>query len=206
MPMRVTVIDEVLQEGAENAALLRVRGRSLGMLNRWDEATRDYERVAELTVGEERATANLDRALALARLERWEESSAIFTSQLLAATGIETPRHTFAAQLRAGNIESAKVAARWLRHRYPAENVPYWRSQRVRANVALPDLCDKAKEKYLLNQAKQAPPEERALLTAAIHYRLGDLEKANELLEAPVNAPLFKALATMLLHELGKTD
>jgi len=43
-------------------------------------------------------------------------------------------------------------------------------------------------------------------MTAAIHYRLGDLDKAEPLLTTTFNEQQIEAIAAMLLYDRGETD
>ena len=73
-------------------------------------------------------------------------------------------------------------------------------------HTAQEDLVNAENVDQLITLAKNESTDASQLLTAAIYYRHGDLEKAQPLLTAAEDQPYYRALAAMLALDQGETE
>ena len=116
-------------------------------------------------------------------------------------------RDAYSATLLAGNKAVARmVANRFFRTVSGRQDLDaYYSGELVRLHTAIPGLVTKENQQRLLDAATKVGGDWTTPYTAAIHYRMGNLEKAQPLLEAPQKDREFHAMAAMLLYERGET-
>jgi tetratricopeptide (TPR) repeat protein len=80
VPAAIQLIDQAIEFGSDNAALISDRGVVLQNLNRWDDALADYDRALAIKPGYPEALNN--RGVVLHELKRFAEALASFDGAL----------------------------------------------------------------------------------------------------------------------------
>ena len=199
-------LSEMLDEFPEDVELLNLRGQAHRQLSQWEQAAADYSQVMRLaSVTSKKNAAEYQWAAAQLRMGRFQTAAEVFLQRMFLTLGsFNHLRDAAAAQMLAGRNGPAKVAASELFDRFKETSNADQANWLVRIIVVQPGLVTAENRDKLLAAAKTAGGSRTALLSAAVHYRLGDLEKAKPLLASPHEQGQFQSLAAMLLFDEGK--
>lgn len=202
------LVTSSLEIDPQNVELLNLQASALRGLRQWQAAIGVYSRVAELETDEARRR-EIDEALANTQLRMGQTESAAetYTRQMLLFPNEWNSRDAFLAQLLAGNPAAAKVAvAQMYKYAVDRHDDPYLSESLVIAHITLPGLVTPQNQARLLQAAQEAGEDRTPFLTAAIYYRLGDLQRAQPLLTTSSVRPESMPLASLLFYDQGATS
>ena len=204
----VDVITQALEIAKDDIELLSWRAEAHAKLRQWPQAIDDYAAVIQRqTDPSKRREAQRARAEAQLRCGRSAEGAEAFSQEMVLFPGWDSMRDACSAQLLAANPAVAKGAASRLYGQVAsADRDAYWSQWLVRATIAVPGLVTPQNRERLLSAATKAGGDWTAPMTAAIHYRLGNLKEAEPLLSTAAGRPEFLSLAALLAHDRGETD
>lgn len=202
----VDLLSTALSEFPDELELLNLRARACERLRQWDTAQMDYSRVIELESNDIRSrAAERARAAVQIRLGQFAEAADVHLREALQSPNdFAQVRDATVSLMLAGDLTLTKFAAeRFYQYFWNSKNAAeaLWL---VRVFTAQPGLITSGNKKQLLDAAASAGGSWTAPLTAAIHYRLGDLKQSEPLLTSSHRMPQFQALAAMLLYDQGK--
>jgi WD40 repeat protein/tetratricopeptide (TPR) repeat protein len=205
----VEVLSGVLAEFPADLELLRLRASANMRLTDWQSAEVDYSRLIDLETDEaRRREAERNRAEVLMRVGRFQEGADVLLKEMmLAPEDWSRLRDAYYSALLAGNPAVARMTAgRFFRQVSGNKELDaFWSGELVRMHTILPGLVSKNNERRLLDAAIKAGGDWIAPYSAAVHYRSGNLEGAQALLDTPLNDREFQALGAMLLYDRGET-
>lgn len=207
IPDGIQVLSTALETAPGDLVLLNHRAAALVQLHQWPAAIADYNRIVELeTDPQKRLLARRAVAEGQLRLGQFTAATDSYFQQMMLASDPWRISDAASAAILAGQHGLARTAAtRFL------ETSGETRDQELarwllRAWVALPELITKENSEKLLAAAPVAGSPMTEPLTAAIHYRLGNLELAEPLLTSAQGDVQYEALAAMLLFDQGNAD
>jgi eukaryotic-like serine/threonine-protein kinase len=200
----VEIVSRALEAFPDDVELLNVRAQVWAKLGQWQAAAADYARVIEREPDDgRRREAGRARAEAQLRIGELQEAAETFLDDMfLSPNDFWRIRDVACAELLADS-PAAYRAADDLWKKAPTaidSNQAIWL---VRILVARPFLINSSKRPKLLDAAAKAPGCAEAM-TAAVHYRLGELNQAEALVTKSGDDPQLQALAAMLLYDQGK--
>ena len=204
----VDVLCQGLEVAPDDVELLTWRAEAHMKLRRWSAAIHDYSlAIQRQTDPGKRRELSRQQAEAQLRLGQSSEGAEVYTQQMLLFPGWDSIRDAYGAQLLAGRPDIARGAASRLYEQLAsAERDAYWSGWLVRACTAVPGMVTAQNRERLLTAATKAGGDWTAPMTAAIHYRLGNLKEAEPLLTTAAGRPEFLSLAALLAQDRGETD
>ncbi len=208
LPEALNVIFQALEIAPDDIELLAWRADAHVKLRRWPEAIDDFAAVIKRqTDPNKRREAQRARAEAQLRCGRSAEGAEAYSQEMVLFPSWDSMRDACSAQLLAGNPAVAKGAASRLYGQLSgADRDAYWSLWMVRTTTAFPGVVTAQNQARLLTAANKAGGDWTAPMTAAVHYRLGNLKEAEPLLSTAAGRPEFLSLAALLAHDRGETD
>jgi hypothetical protein len=202
------VLTAAIETAPNDLDLLNQRAGAHMKLAHWHAAAADYARILELETdnGRRREAESLLAEVQL-RLGNFQAGAdGYFERMLLIPNDEWALRDAATAQLLASTSGISQAVARRFLEKSGASKNKDLAQWLVRIHVARPGLITKENSPKLLEAARVAEGPWTEPMTAAIHYRLGDLKQAETLLTQANVDSQFQALAAMLLYDQGKTD
>ena len=204
----VDVLSGVLADFPNDIELLNQRADAHMKLAQWQAADADYARVLEIEIDDaRRRAAERSRAQVQLRLGQFQAGADVYLRETLLSPGdYSRLRDACTTLMLTGQPGIEKVVAGQFYDKFNGTKDASQANWLVRAFTVQPGLVTRANSRKLLELAETAGGTWTAPMTAAIHYRLGDLKQAEPLLTSSKGKPMFEALAAMLLYDQGKTD
>jgi WD40 repeat protein/Flp pilus assembly protein TadD len=204
----IQAVTSAIETAPDDIDLLNQRAGACMKLAQWQAAAADYAHILELDTehGRRREAESL---LAEAQLRGGNfrtGADGYFERMLLIPNDEWAIRDACTAQLLAGSSGLSKaVVRRFFEKSKTSKNkdVAQWL---VRIHIASPGIITKENSPELLEAARVAESPWTEPMTAAIHYRLGDLSRAEALLTRTTDDLQLQALGAMLLYDQGRTD
>jgi WD40 repeat protein/tetratricopeptide (TPR) repeat protein len=202
----VDLTSDFLELFPQDLELLNLRATAHRRLKQWQAVIVDLSQIIEIESDEnQRRKAERSLAEVQLRLGQIEEPTEIYTRLMLLYPDWGYARDAYFAQLLAQNPAVARAAASQLYRSAEKLHANVYSSEwMVLTHITLPGLVTQQNQARLLTAAQEANEDRAPLLTAAIHYRIGDLEKAQPLLAVSSGKPEFRSLAAMLLYDQGE--
>jgi len=197
-----------LENVPDDIELLNTRAAAQVKLGQWPAAEADYTRLIELDPDDgRRREAQRARAEIQIRLGHFDQGAETLLDEMfLSPNDFWRIRDAAAAQLLGGNPLAARSAADRLWRQAPAASGPAVAEWLVRILAAQPGMITGANRQRLLDAAKRVEARWSEAMTAAVHYRLGDLNEAEALVTKSADDRQLQALAAMLLYDQGKVE
>ncbi|HZL87918.1 MAG TPA: tetratricopeptide repeat protein [Pirellulaceae bacterium] len=208
LPEAIAVLTEALAIAPDDLDLLSWRAEAHFKLRQWPQAIEGYAAVIQRQNDPtKRREAQRARAEAQLRAGRSAEGAEVYSQEMVRFPTWDSMRDALSAQLLAGNPAAAKGAASRLYGQLTsADPDVYWSQWLVRSSTAVPGLVTQQNQQRLLSAATKAGGDWTTPMTAAVHYRLGNLKEAEPLLSASADRPEFLSLAALLAHDRGEPD
>jgi len=186
-------------------------GDAYGRLRQWGKARADHDQAVKVAAPTERGYFQLRRVLHFAAQGQWKPAADDMKQvrQVPADVAKEWWALRDAALIfaMAGDAEGCrKAAADCLSKQSAGDPNPDENRWTVLTMLLLPDMITNENRARLLELASKTEPYWKPRLTAAIHFRDGEYEKAAELFQANPYGPQFSFLAAIVQQKLGHQD
>ena len=200
------VLSAIMEDFPDDIELLNQRADAFTKQFAWQAADADYAQVIALEADDgRRRAAERNRAAVQLRLGQFQNATDILLQESMLSPGnVYYLRDACSAQMSAGNLRIAKTIAARFYDKFKGTKDAGHAQRLLRTQIAQPGLVNTQIRRELLALASTAGGDTTERMTAAIHYRLGDLEKAEPLLKS--SGPQFHALAAMLLYDQGHVE
>jgi WD40 repeat protein/tetratricopeptide (TPR) repeat protein/energy-coupling factor transporter ATP-binding protein EcfA2 len=203
----VDLLSDIIADFPDDLELRNLRATASMKLAQWQSADADFARIIELeTDAGRRRTAERTRAQVQLRLGQFQQGAEAFLQEMLLTPDYYRARDASVAQMLAGNSGAARTAAQRLYEKFSSTKNDSEARWQIHVFTCQPGLVTKDNSQKLLELAKTAGGTWTEPMTAAIHYRLGDLAKAEALLTTTRSEQEILALRAMLLYDRGEID
>jgi WD40 repeat protein/tetratricopeptide (TPR) repeat protein len=201
-------ISGALASFPEDLPLLNLRADALVQLEDWQAAESDFAKILGLEKDEQKRSEAENRlAEAHLRIGRFQQGAErLLERMFLSLEDFYAFRNASISQLLAGNTAVAKTVANKSLEKFASAlnaDQAHWL---VRLFISQPGWVTQENKQKLLEVVAKTTAEWATPLTAAIHYRSGDLQQAEWLMPHKLDDPQVVALSAMLLDATGKTE
>ena len=187
------------------------RGETYDQLRQWGLARTDYEQAIKISSPSERGTFQFIRARHFAAQGQWKLAAEDVKQAYEKPTDFVGYWWAFrdAALIfsMAGDLDNYQKTAAGCYRKQSAGNLNADENKWIVSILVLfPDMVTSENRPRLLEMAGKIDPYWQPRLTAALHFRSGEYEKAAELFQANRYGPQFSFLAAMNQQKLGQPE
>lgn len=179
-------------------------------LRRTEDSLADYDRAIAARTDTWKQRWQVERANLQIQLGHWQPAALdlqqAFDAGVDVSKNANYARELAIIQLVAGNTEGYHAAVVELLNRSGNDLNSAQASMLVQVFTAAPGQINETNRERLLAAAQKAGGSWTAPMTAAIHFRLGDLQQAQPLLTRSAGKPQYLYLAALLLTEQGQPE